>query len=371
MKKLENQLSNYFGYDLENKILRVDRAFIGLFALFMTLKKKSRKNKVLFTSNTCASPVYACLYAGLIPEFTDISLSNFLMDENETRYKICTHGEDILAIVYIYTFGFSSNFIYELKTLSKQKGIILIEDVAQAFGCKAGDQITGTIGDFSVFSFGYSKQIDAGCGGLVINNSGDNIYKELLEILSSTTLYSPNKNLSDNYSKLFYSLRLKAIEDEKNYRLYSSFYEKFKPLYFIKYTPDWNLIENKTDYFIQTSQQLIRNNVAKEYQNEFRKDCTAEKIFFPLVKDYYSVYRYTFLAKDKNDASALSKKLRDEDINCSNLYIPVSRFFYDKGFENSVDFAKRCINLWVEPSIVNKAYIKKTVRILKDHYNTV
>ena len=368
MSILEKQLSFYFNKDVENSVIRVDRAFLGLYGLFMFLKKSSSRTKVLFTSNTCASPVYACIYAGLEPVFTDISPEDFLMCENDTNKIISENADSILALVYIYSFGITSDYVLNLKPLLNKLGIILIEDVAQAIGSETRGVKTGLIGDYSVFSFGYSKHIDAGCGGFVFDNIKSDFRNNYQEIISTVTLSDPDKVLSEDYSKSFYTIRSSAVNDETKYQQFLNFYKKYRNLYFIKLNPDWDLIEKKTSNFFANRQRFERNRVAKYYYNELNKLKIPEGVYFPEIIDDYSIYRYTFLSVDETDSAVLSSKLRAFGINCSNLYIPVSRFFNINGFKNAVDFAKRCINLWVEPDIAVDNYLKETISVIRAHY---
>jgi hypothetical protein len=47
-------------------------------------------------------------------------------------------------------------------------GVAVIEDAAQAFGCRLNGQLAGTMGDAAVLSLGPVKQIDAGEGGVLL-----------------------------------------------------------------------------------------------------------------------------------------------------------------------------------------------------------
>ena len=47
-------------------------------------------------------------------------------------------------------------------------GVAVIEDAAQAFGCRLDGRLAGTMGDAAVLSLGPGKQIDAGEGGVLL-----------------------------------------------------------------------------------------------------------------------------------------------------------------------------------------------------------
>lgn len=347
----------------------VDRAFIALYAIFTLLSKNNTKKKVLFTSNTCASPVYASIYAGLTPIFSDITLDNYLMDLDETSKLIEKYKDELVAVVYIYTFGHTSADIKLIQKLTRKYGIALIEDVAQAFGSYVDDQKTGTIGDLSVFSFGYSKHIDAGCGGFLINN---NPYKydaiELHNIIENIKHSKSNTEISNSYKKEYYKNRLLVLENDNNYKLFENFHIEYKSMYFKKLNPDWQDVEEKLYNFIQSNEHIERNDRAKRYYDGLTIPALNHRIYAPIVKRGYSVYRYSILVSELKISEHLCQYLRSNSINCSNLYLPVSRYFNKSKYIRSVTFSKRVINLWVD-SMATDEYIKHTLNTVYRYFN--
>lgn len=368
MKDLKNTLGRFFSINGSQRILLVDRAFLGLYAIFTLLKRNTGKSKVLFTSNTCASPVYACIYAGMTPLFTDISLEDYLMDSDETLEIIYKYKYDLAAVVYIYIFGHTSNAILSIKKITQQYGIALIEDVAQAFGSKVGNYKTGTIGDISVFSFGYSKHIDTGSGGFILNNDPFKFdITEINTIISNSKQFENNMELSLDYNTKFYNLRKEALQNPAMFISYHNFHKRFIGLYFNKLKPDWYKIEKKIREFISDDLCTKRNDIAKRYYEGLKKEKLDIHVYSPIVKDGYSVYRYSILVDNYTISQELSDSFRANNIHCSNLYLPVSRFFFDTGFDRSIEFSRRVINLWVD-STVDNAYIKKTLQLIEQYF---
>lgn len=364
---MEKLLSQYYKQDLSNKLIRVNRAFLGIYSILSLLKHKRKGTKVLYSTTTCASPVYASSYAGLTPVFADISTDDFLMDEENTISLIEQYKEELLAIVYIYIFGHTSTSIFRIREKCKQYGIYLIEDLAQAFGSSVNGIPTGLIGDFSVLSFGHTKQIDVKRGGVIINNVPEYISnEEIAKELDSITLATPPQELSSKYGKSFYANRRKALANDKNFALYSDFINTYKDLYFSYAPVDWNLVETKMDAYIKGNVTEKRNVIGKMYKKGLSQ--FSDYIYCPEVKDGYSVYRYTLVLIDNTNLEDFSEYLRKNGINCSNLYIPINRFYGDKGCPNAYSFAHRCINLWVEPSIATDDYINNTIKQIASYY---
>ena len=365
MEKLKKFLSNYYNVDYD-KIYLIERAFLGLYLIFS--KIKGNKKKVLYTSTPCHSPVLASIFAGLEPVFVDISLSDYLMDECQTLKSIEKHKNEIAALVYVYTFGHSPKSLIKIKEKCKENNIVLIEDVAQALGAETSNLKCGLIGDYSVFSFGYSKHVDATCGGFIINNSDSNFINETY--FKNYKLPLVKKDIDNqNYREEYYKLRKKALLDHSKFLSYVSFFEKYKSLYFEKKIPNWKNILHKLKIFINDEVRYRRNRNANLYRSLIMDLNLNSKIFCPKVFERYSVYRYTILTQSLEDTIKLSDLIRKNGIDCSNLYIPVSRFFHNLGYSNSLIFSKTCINLWVD--FEDKKRIYKTVKIINDYYKKI
>ena len=356
---MKTKLSQYFQIQ-EGQVLLLDRAFLGLYALFKVLAKKSHKRKVVFPSTTCPSPVFAAIYAGLTPVFADVSLDNYLMDKEDLADLL--DDEEILSIVYIYMYGHISSDILKIQKRSQEKGIYLIEDLAQAFGVEREGMKGGLIGDFSVLSFGYSKQIDAGSGGALLLNSSDVSQHEIEDILKNCERYTPDPELAMAYSQNFYTDRKRALIND-DYTIYQKYVEQYRPLYFKEISVDWSHVKKVYATFLEQEQQSSRNLKAKKYERFFKDELFD--FHLPEIEEGSSVYRYTFLTQSAAEAVLLSDCLREQGINCSNLYLPVSRFFNESGFKNATLLAKCVINLWVDHT-VDDVYMEKTFQVIKE-----
>lgn len=368
MTILNKSLSQYFGEDLSGKLILVNRAFLGLFSILSVLRKYKKGTKVLYSTTTCASPVYAATYAGLQPVFVDISSKDYLMDEDETLFLIEKFKDELVAVVYIYIFGHTSESVFRIREKCQKYGIYLIEDLAQAFGSCVNDIPTGLIGDFSILSFGHSKQIDAKRGGIIINNIADVIPNEMIvKVLDGISLNTSATDLSSQYGSAFYANRKKALADEKAFSLYANFIESYKDLYFSYGEVNWDLINGKIKSYLEKDATRKRNNIAKRYKDGLSG--LSEHIYCPEIREGYSVYRYTIVLKNDGILEDFSEYLRQHGINCSNLYIPINRFYGETGCPQALDFARHCVNLWVEPSIATDDYIYNTLQVIENYYD--
>jgi len=80
------------------------------------------------------------------------------------------------AVIFPYIFGLPSD-ITSVAELCRKRNLILIEDCAQSFGASFQGKILGTLGDFSVFSFGLSKPIGGIGGGALYCRNTEHLKK--------------------------------------------------------------------------------------------------------------------------------------------------------------------------------------------------
>ncbi len=107
---------------------------------------------------------------GAVPIFVDIHPDTFHITVDEIAPAITARTK---AVVIVHLFG-QANEVYKVSKLCKEKGLLLIEDCAQAHGLFIdGQQHVGNFGDIGTFSFYPTKNL--GCmgdgGGVITNNS--------------------------------------------------------------------------------------------------------------------------------------------------------------------------------------------------------
>lgn len=95
------------------------------------------------------------------------------------------HAEAIIksrpkVMILIHMNG-RSNQLKSIVDKCKEKGIIVIEDGAQAFGSKFEDKFLGTLGDIGCFSLSVTKTLSSGQGGFCVTNSSK-LYKKLISM---------------------------------------------------------------------------------------------------------------------------------------------------------------------------------------------
>lgn len=141
-------------------------------AIYLILKTNGiQAKKIIVPANLCYAVIYPIIYSGNEPLFCDIepesgSLNDRLIADLISQY------EDIGALIIPHMYGKCIRKIVmkKISETCRKNNILVIEDCASAMGASDGDYVAGSIGDYAVFSFGYSKTVDLGRGGLLISD---------------------------------------------------------------------------------------------------------------------------------------------------------------------------------------------------------
>jgi dTDP-4-amino-4,6-dideoxygalactose transaminase len=98
-------------------------------------------------------------------------------------------GPSTKAIIVVHLYGHPAD-VHRISKIASERGIVLIEDCAQAQDASVGDRMVGSIGDLGCFSFYPTKTLGAvGDGGLVA--SREPRYVERLQRLRTYGWTSP------------------------------------------------------------------------------------------------------------------------------------------------------------------------------------
>ncbi len=116
-------------------------------------------------ANICYAAVLPILYSGNQPVFADVGEDgNLTCDTVAAVMKT-----DPRAAIIPHMYGNPCREIADICKALRARGVTLIEDCALALGADIDGAMTGTFGDYAVYSFGYSKTIDCGYGGLIVS----------------------------------------------------------------------------------------------------------------------------------------------------------------------------------------------------------
>lgn len=159
---LEEDLKNYLGLNY----LKVTCSGTTAFYLILEgLKSLSSKTTVIIPAYICPLVPLAIKRAVLKIEVCDIGNNGFDYDFKELE-RICSQNNDILAVVAAHLAGIPAG-VDKLKSITEKRGIFVVEDCVQSLGTEYQGRKTGTMGDFSFFSFCRGKGLTIYEGGAI------------------------------------------------------------------------------------------------------------------------------------------------------------------------------------------------------------
>ncbi len=136
---------------------------------YRVLGKLKDGDEVLVASNTYIATILAIRQAGLTPILVEGEDKIFNFDLTELK-KACNSKTKVILPVHLYG---QLSPMDEINTIAREKGLLVIEDAAQAHGAKNVEgKRAGNLGDAAGFSFYPTKNLGAlGDGGAVTTNS--------------------------------------------------------------------------------------------------------------------------------------------------------------------------------------------------------
>lgn len=122
-------------------------------------------DEVITTPLTFVATAEAICRVGATPVFADVEPDQLSLTRDTIERA---RSERTRAVIVVHLFGHVGP-LEDISDYCRERGLVLIEDAAQAFGAKVGLRSVGTFGDYGVFSFFPAKVLGgAGDGGLVV-----------------------------------------------------------------------------------------------------------------------------------------------------------------------------------------------------------
>ena len=167
-------------------------ALIWIFRAYVELGVMKFGDEVIVPANTYIATILAITENGLKPVLVEPSLDTLEIDADRIEERI-TERTRAICIVHLY-----GRLAYNEKigALCQKYGLKLVEDNAQAHGCRYRDQRTGALGDAAGHSFYPGKNLGAlGDGGAVTTND-----KELADCIRALANYGSSKKYVFDYT---------------------------------------------------------------------------------------------------------------------------------------------------------------------------
>lgn len=146
-------------------------ALIWIFRAYIEMDVMRPGDEVIVPANTYIATILAITENGLTPILVEPKLNSLEIDDDLIEAAI-TPKTKAIAIVHLYG---RNAYTEKIGALCKKYNLRLIEDNAQAHGCKHIDgRVTGSIGDAAGHSFYPGKNLGAlGDGGAITTNDSE------------------------------------------------------------------------------------------------------------------------------------------------------------------------------------------------------
>ncbi|MCR4848982.1 MAG: DegT/DnrJ/EryC1/StrS family aminotransferase [Bacteroidales bacterium] len=274
----------------------------GTDALLLALKAWDVKagDAVFVPSFTFFASAEVVALQGATPVFVDVDQDTFNMDVRDLLLKIertVKHGQlKPKAIIAVDLFGLPADF-KPIRQIAQRYGMFLLEDAAQGFGGRIGDQQAGSFGDIAATSFFPAKPVGCyGDGGAVFTNND-----EWAELMESYHLHGKGSDRYDNIriglnSRLdsiqaaILLVKLKAFRNHELVdvnRVAERYTEKLKGVVKTPEIPR-GFYSSWAQYTIQVANKEVRTKL----QEALKAEDIPTAIYYPIPMHRQTAFRY-------------------------------------------------------------------------------
>jgi len=205
IEDFENELKNYVGTDY---CVTLNSGTSALHTALLAHEIGSR-DEVIIPSFTFIATANSVLFVNSNPIFAEIEEVNLGLDPQDVQSKITPSTKAIIPVDYA---GLPCK-ILEIKKMTEDKKILIIEDAAESLGASINGRKVGSLTETAIFSFCGNKVLTTGEGGALVTNS--QLIFEKAKLLRShgrvdKTNYFTDPQISD-YVSLGYNWRMSSF----------------------------------------------------------------------------------------------------------------------------------------------------------------
>ena len=233
-KTFEENYAKYIGTEYCIGCANGLDALIWIFKAYKELGIMQDGDEIIVPANTYIASILAITENNLKPVLVEPRFETLEIDDSLIEDKITPRTK---AIMIVHLYGRCA-YTEKIGELCKKYNLKLIEDNAQAHGCRYGDKRTGSLGDAAGHSFYPGKNLGAlGDGGAVTTND-----KELADTVRALANYGSQKKYVFKYcgrnSRLdeiqaaVLDVKLKHLDEDNSnrQRIAKYYYENIKNL---------------------------------------------------------------------------------------------------------------------------------------------
>ena len=166
-------------------------ALIWIFRAYVEMGIMKLGDEVIVPANTYIASILAISENGLKPVLIESSIETYQIDDSKIE---CAITERTKAILIVHLYG-QCAYTEKIGELCKKYNLKLVEDNAQAHGCKFNGRKTGALGDAAGHSFYPGKNLGAfGDAGAVTTDD-----EELAKVVRAVANYGSQKKYVFKY----------------------------------------------------------------------------------------------------------------------------------------------------------------------------
>ena len=190
-KKFEENYAKYVGTDYCIGVGNGLDALIWIYRAYIELGIMKPGDEVIVPANTFIASILAITENGLKPVFVEPSVDTLDIDDEQIETAITERTKSIL-VVHLYG---RCAYTKRIGVLCKKYNLKLVEDNAQAHGCRFGEKRTGSLGNAAGHSFYPGKNLGAfGDAGAVTTDD-----KELADTIRALANYGSTRKYVFKY----------------------------------------------------------------------------------------------------------------------------------------------------------------------------
>ncbi|TYL38940.1 aminotransferase DegT [Natronococcus pandeyae] len=167
-----------------------------------------RDDGIVVSPFNCSAVLYSVLRSELTPVFADIDPETLALDPAAVE-RVLDERDDVTALLLTPSYGLPASFD-PLQSLADDHDLVVVNDFCQAPGATYDGDPVGSYGDVAICSFGATKNITTGEGGMLV---GDDHYAEYAsERRSNDAVDSTRQPLSARMSDVAASIGRVQLE---------------------------------------------------------------------------------------------------------------------------------------------------------------
>lgn len=218
--QFEKNYSNFIGTKYTIGVGNGLDALKLILRAYLELGLLNEGDEIILPANTFIATVLAVTENKLKPIFVEPSIYTLQIDDNLIEDFISSKTK---AIILVHLYGRCA-YTSRIERIVNKYNLILIEDNAQAHGCKYSNKITGSLGNAAAHSFYPGKNLGAlGDAGAVTTNDDTlaSVIRSIANYGSRVKYVSEYRGLNsrlDEIQAAILNVKIKYINDELIYR---------------------------------------------------------------------------------------------------------------------------------------------------------